>query len=252
MPWPSKVLSVGQDHVGILHGGLWREPAAVFSQRHRAACQCRPHGQFADHLDLDVLDVEVLDLDFNGFSRPWGEQVMVVGCRHAAGEQQFCQSRRRGKFKVLRGRSGLFEIERLESREQFRVCHWRQGLAQRLVKRVVVGVDDPKQQYMLAGIEHLIAGDGGDSCCGYQLLGSGAGDDEATAANEIMAVNTAKGFQGRGDRVRPWVWVVPWYQSLRGRGRGGGGPKPGPKRKQPAPSGASSVCPGQLIQVGPR
>lgn len=169
---------------------------------------------------------------------------MVVGCRHAAGGQQFCQSRRRGKFKVLRGRSGSFKVERLESREQFRVCHWRQGLAQRLVKRVVVGVDDPKQQYMLAGIEHLIAGDGGDSCCGYQLLGSGAGDNEATAANEIMAVNTAKGFQGRGDRVRPWVWSSHFG--------GGGGPKPGPKRKQPAPSGASSVCPGQLIQVGPR
>ena len=143
-------LAVGQDHFGFLHRLLRRQAAIGLAQAHRATCQHRAHAQIAHGLDLHV----------DGFFQPFGEQVVMIGRGGAAGQQQFRQGDLARQLELLRCQARPDRIERLQPGKQRLVDHRPPGAGERLVE-VVMGVDQPRQHHVLAGVEGAVHRCGG-------------------------------------------------------------------------------------------
>ena len=141
-----QALAIGEDHFTFLHGLLRRQATVLFAQAHGAASQHGAHAQFANALDLYV------DRIFQAF----GEQVVVVGGRGATRQQQFGQGDFAGQGEFFRRQACPDRVQGFQPRKQRLVDHRRPGAGQGLIE-VVMGVDQPRQDHMLAGVEHLIA-----------------------------------------------------------------------------------------------
>jgi hypothetical protein len=175
-----QALAVREDHFAFLHGLLRWQAAVLFTQAHGPARQHGAHAQFANAFDLHV------DRVFQAFR----EQVVVIGGGGAAGQQQLSQRDFRGEGEFFRGEAGPDRVEGFQPREQRLIDHRRPGAGQGLIE-VVMGVDQSRQDHMLAGIEDVSAGRG-------RLLASGEHfDDHAVlhhqAATGIEVIGSENG-----------------------------------------------------------
>ncbi|MNF58377.1 hypothetical protein D3C84_399290 [compost metagenome] len=144
-----QALAVGEDDFTFLHGLLRRQAPVLFTEAHRAPGQHGAHAQFAHAVDLHV----------DGVFQAIGKQVMVVGGRGTPRQQQFGQGYLGRQREFFRGQSGPDRVEGFQPREQRLVDHRCPGAGQGLIE-MVVGVDQPRQDHVLAGIEDLCAGSG--------------------------------------------------------------------------------------------
>ena len=142
-----QALAVRQDYFALLHRLLRRQATIGFAQAHRTAGEHGAHAQLAHRLDLHV----------DGILQAAREQVMVIGGGAAAGQQQLGQRHLAGQRQLLRREARPDRVERFQPGEQRLVDHRRPGAGEGLVE-VMVGVDQARQQHVLAGIEGLLAG----------------------------------------------------------------------------------------------
>ena len=101
-----------------------------------------------------------INLHVDGIFQAVGEQVVVVGGGGAAREQQFGQGDFGGQGKFLGRQTRPHRVQGFQPGEQRLIDHRRPGAGEGLVK-MMVGVDQPGQDHMLACIEHLCTGRAG-------------------------------------------------------------------------------------------
>ncbi|MCY1436858.1 hypothetical protein D9M71_529960 [compost metagenome] len=160
-------LAVGEDHFAFLHGLLRRQATVLFTEAHGSAGEHGAHAQFTNALDLHV------DRVFQTFR----EQVVMVGGGGATGQQQFSQRDFGGEGEFFRGQACPDRVQGFQPREQRLIDHRRPGAGQGLIE-VVMGVDQARQDHMLAGIEHFIAR------CGRLLTGAEYFDDQTVLQHQ--------------------------------------------------------------------
>lgn len=114
---------------------------------------------------------------------------MVIGRRGAARQQQFGQRDFGGEGEFFRGESRPDRVQGFQPRKQRLIDHRRPGAGQGLVE-MVMGVDQPRQDHMLAGIEHLAR-------CGRLLAGGEHFDDQAVLHNQAATGIEAIGSEDR-------------------------------------------------------
>ncbi|RMV82621.1 hypothetical protein ALP03_03168 [Pseudomonas amygdali pv. tabaci] len=142
-----QALTVGQNHLALLHGLLWRQTSVGFTKAHRTTRQHCAHTQLANALHLNI----------DGVFQPVGEQVVMVSSRCATRQQQFSQRHLAGDRELLRRQARPYRVQGFQPREQRLIDHWCPGPREGLIE-VMVRVDQPRQQHMLTGIECLCAG----------------------------------------------------------------------------------------------
>ncbi len=142
-----QALAVGQNHLALLHGLLRRQASIRFAQAHRTARQHRAHAQLPDALHLNI----------DSLFQPVGKQIVMVGSGRAPGQQQLGQRHLAGDRELLRRQARPYRVQGFQPREQRLIDHRCPGPREGLIE-VMVRVDQPRQQYMLTGIERLIAG----------------------------------------------------------------------------------------------
>ena len=85
---------------------------------------------------------------------------MMIGCRGAAGQQQFGERNFTGQRQFFGCQPRPHRVERLQPGKQRLVDHRGPGTGEGLIE-MVMGVDQPRQQHMLARIKDVIARAGG-------------------------------------------------------------------------------------------
>ncbi len=138
-------LAVGEDGLGVLHHALAWQAAVFLGQVHRTAGEHGTHAQFADGSDLDV----------DGVLEPARKQVVVIRRRGAAGQQQLGQRHLARQLQRLRRQPCPDRVEGQQPVEQRLVDHRPPGAGQGLVE-MVMGVDQPRQHDVFAGVEDLV------------------------------------------------------------------------------------------------
>jgi len=134
--------AVGQDRVLVLHHAVRRQPAVALRPVHRAAGQ-----QNADpEPPCDG------DFDIDGVLEPGGKDIMMIGCRGAARQQQFRHRHGDAEVEGFGRKPRPHRVERLQPGKQFAVERRRQRARQRLVE-MVMGVDQPGQHDMIARLK---------------------------------------------------------------------------------------------------
>ncbi|GAP60425.1 hypothetical protein AHiyo1_39440 [Arthrobacter sp. Hiyo1] len=180
---PDEPFAVREDHLGTLHGGTRRQAAVVLAERHGPAGEGRAHAEFTHDADLDVDRV----------LKSRGEEVVVVGCRGAAGKQEFRERYLHGKLEAVRSEARPYGIEVLQPREQGSVCYRAPGPREGLVE-VVMRVDEPGQQDVAAGVESFMARRGRALSCGDELGDFPIADHDAAAGVEAVCGEHIEGI----------------------------------------------------------
>ena len=179
-----QALAVFENHLALLHRLLRRQAAIGFAQAHGTAGEHGAHPQFTHAAYLHI----------NGVFQTIGEQVVVIGRRGAAREQQFGQGDFAGQGEFFRGEPRPYRVQGFQPGKQRLVDHRAPGTGQGLIE-VVVGVDQPRQHHMLAGIEHL-----GARLCRRLPLGQHFGDDT------VLQHQAATGIEAIGSENREGVF----------------------------------------------
>ena len=172
-------LAVGQNRVLVLHHAVRRQAAVALRAVHRAARQQHAHAEPLRHRDLDI----------DGVLEPGRKDVMMIGGRGAARQQQFRHRHGDAEVKRFRRQPRPDRIERLQPREQFAVERRRQRPRQGLVE-MMMGVDQPRKHDMRAGVE-----DGG--IVGRRLLAAPNQFDDLAALHDDAALG-AVGQDSKG------------------------------------------------------
>ncbi len=139
-----QALAVFENNLALLHGLLRRQAAIGLAQAHGTSRKHGAHAQLAHAIDLYV----------DGIFQAVGEQVVVIGCRGTAREQQFRERDFGGQGEFFRGQTRPNRIQGFQPREQRLIDDRRPGACQGLIE-VMVGVDQAGKNHVLAGVEHV-------------------------------------------------------------------------------------------------
>ena len=134
-------LAVRQDRVLVLHHAVRRQAAITLGKVHGAAGEQHAQAQPLRGGDLDV----------DAVLEPGGKDVMMVGGGGAARQHQLGHGDGGGEIERLGRQPRPHRVERLQPGEQLAVERGRQRAGERLVE-MVVGVDKPGQDDVLAGV----------------------------------------------------------------------------------------------------
>src|SRR5690606_12943590 len=138
------------------------------------------------------------DLDVDRLVEAAREEVVVVGGRRAPGQEQLGQRDGGGELEVARGEPGPHRVEAGEPGEELDAGDRPPGAGERLVE-VVVGVDQPGDDDVLARVDDLVARRGRLSTGGQQLHHPVPPDDDP--ATGVLAVGGEHGERAADPRA---------------------------------------------------
>ncbi len=127
-----------------------RKASVLLAEGHRSAGEHRAHAEAADGLDLDVDRVV----------HARREEVVVVGGSRAAGFEEFGQGDGGRELEGLRSQTRPHGVEVRQPAEEREVGDGSPRAGERLIE-VVMGVDEPRGDDVIADVDDLVEGSGG-------------------------------------------------------------------------------------------